>query len=163
MSEKRNKIVHIAFTEEEKEKIKDLVKSNNMTSSEFIRQSIQDKIRRIENVAIFNNSSMDKALLEKIYKIQLETKKLLESNVSHGKVVNGNMKELAKRVNHQQVQLHRERVIDILKNHGSLRVEQISEYTSILDNNIIKVLSILQEENIVKTALDVDQVKIIIS
>lgn len=150
MSEKRDKVVHIAFTEEEKKKIRDLAKSDNMTSSEFVRQSVKDRIRRIENPLMFSNQNLDNEVLQKIYKLQLEQKQLLESNVKHGKIVNSNMKQLKERVNDQQVKLYRERVIDILRNHGSLRVEQISEKTSIDDDDIIKVLSVLQEENIVK-------------
>ena len=49
MSEKRDKIRHIAFTESETSKISEYAKHYNMTSSEFIRQAINDKIRNIEN------------------------------------------------------------------------------------------------------------------
>ena len=57
MSEKRDKIRHVAFTESETNKISEYAKHYNMTSSEFIRQAINDKIRLIENPEPFNTFS----------------------------------------------------------------------------------------------------------
>ena len=106
-------------------------------------------MRKIENPQVFNQLPVNNELLQKIYKLQLEQKKLLEDNVKHGKIVNGNIKELAKRLNHQEVEIYRQRILDLLTQHGSLKVEQMSEHVSIPDNEIIKTLATLQEENLI--------------
>jgi len=81
MSEKRDKIKHIAFTESEADKIKDYSKQYGMTSSEFIRQAINDKIRNIENPELTTSSVSNHNFSNQVIKSQeliLEELKLLK-------------------------------------------------------------------------------------
>ena len=81
MSEKRDKIRHIAFTESETNKIKDYAKQYGMTSSEFIRQAINDKIRNIEHPELTTSSVSNPDLSNQVIKNQeliLEEMKLMK-------------------------------------------------------------------------------------
>ena len=82
MSEKRDKIKHIAFTESETKKIKKHSNYYNMTDSEFIRQAINDKILRIEKPESFNglgNKDVEKIL--KNQELLLKEQKLMKTKL----------------------------------------------------------------------------------
>ena len=81
MVEKRDKVKHIAFTESEADKIKDYAKHYGMTSSEFIRQAINDKIRNIEHPELITSSVKNSNLSNQVIKNQeliLEEMKLMK-------------------------------------------------------------------------------------
>ena len=84
MSEKRDKIKHIAFTESESNKISEYAKDYGMTSSEFIRQAINDKIRNIEYPeSIKNNSNPDLSnQLIKTQELILEEMNLMKAKMT---------------------------------------------------------------------------------
>lgn len=82
MNEKRDKVKHIAFTESEVKKIKNYAKHYNMTSSEFIRQAINDKILRIEKPESFNglgNKDVEKIL--KNQELLLKEQKIMKTKL----------------------------------------------------------------------------------
>jgi len=84
MSEKRDKIRHIAFTESESSKISEYAKDYGMTSSEFIRQAINDKIRSIEYPEVAkngNNPEISNQLI-KSQELILEEMKLMNAKMT---------------------------------------------------------------------------------
>ena len=155
MSDKRDKTFHVAFTEEEKDKVKNYAKDYSMTSSEFIRQAVFEKIRKIEHPELFTTQiPMNSEELQKIYKTQIEIKKLVTNNVKHGETIQSNMKALRERVNGEQIKLYKQRILDILKQHGKLIPEEIEQYTDIEIDDILKTLAKLQETKKVKLELN---------
>ncbi|KKN33651.1 hypothetical protein LCGC14_0801440 [marine sediment metagenome] len=145
MSNEKDVLLHITISRGLKDKLEAMKgKSTYSTITGFVREAIRDKLRRMENPNIFN-PGINPETLDKIYKLQLEQNILLKANMNHKTTINGNMKELGKRLKGQQVELYKDRIVSILKQQGSLRVEGISDHTDIEVDEIIKVLTVLQE------------------
>ncbi|MFX1267620.1 MAG: hypothetical protein ACFFAK_06645, partial [Promethearchaeota archaeon] len=65
---KRDKLVHLAFSESEKQQVIDSAEELNMTISEFCRQAIFEKIRRKEHPEQFNQgiNQLNENLIENL-------------------------------------------------------------------------------------------------
>lgn len=125
MSEKRDKIRSLAFTEAELKEIKKYAKYFNMTQSEFIRQAIFDKIRRIENPNDFsavNNPEVMKQLLAN-QELIIQEQKLVKEKL---KTVNGikegykSLKSLmSEGIVKENLYLKADKLADLMKAHNN--------------------------------------------
>jgi len=123
MTEKRDKIKHIAFTEIEVQKIKDYAKDYGMTSSEFIRQAINDKIRLIENPEVFNtvsNPDFSNQMI-KSQELILEEMKLMKKKFTTINGIKNGYKSLKKLISDgtykENVKLKTEKIQTIMKGY----------------------------------------------
>lgn len=76
----RNKFIKFGVSVDEKESFQKYAKDSKMSVSEFIRQSIFEKIRRIENPEVSSISQVNPLVLEQIsrdMKKQIEMQKLV--------------------------------------------------------------------------------------
>ena len=141
--------IRVSLPKELKDKLESVKEHGYSTISEFVRESIRDKLRRIEHPELYAGSN-DPKLLEKIYKITQQQKELLEENLLHKTEINGNMKYLSDRINGSYKQLYSEKIITLLKEFGNLRIEQISSKLDIDENEVLKALAFLQQKDQVK-------------
>lgn len=151
----RNKIVHIAFTEGEKTKIKEYADDSEMTVSEFIRQATRDKIRRIDNPEQISNQPL--ITPEILLKISKNTDKLLElqQEKEREKEI---IKNLLQTSNALQSEYHRlmdkglmselteetRTIQNLLKAHKSLSPNQIIDMTNIEKDKVLFVITNLK-------------------
>ncbi len=149
----RNKIVHIAFTQHEKKEIKDFAEDSNMTSSEFIRDAIREKIKRIKNPEIMNQGSFQ-INPELLLKISKDTRKLVELNEEKEKRENAinNVLETSDAIQEEynklkekglMADLKKETMIirKLLEGHKSLSPKQISDMTKIVSNKVAIIIT----------------------
>ena len=144
--EKRDCMVHIAFFKQEKEEIKKLSKESNMTASEFMRQAIFDKIRRIKHPELFTQTSnqVNPIFFEQITK---ELKKLNEKQekiLERDKIFNEMKKtlDLIQRFSiKQDLKEETVSILNLLKAHKSLSQEQIIEMTNFDKDIVFQVIS----------------------
>ena len=124
MSEKRDKVKHIAFTESEADKIKDYAKHYGMTSSEFIRQAINDKIRNIENPELTTSSVSNPDLSNQVIKNQeliLEEMKLMKQKFTTINGIKNGYKSLKELISDgtykENLKLKAEKIKDVMKQY----------------------------------------------
>lgn len=138
-------VFHVSISESEKEQVRKIAKESNMSISEFIRQSVFDKISRIENPDIENNSSNDDSLILEYLrnndKRLSAMEKLLRERLTNGKVIKNSLEEIKIRMNNKTVEILKRKVIAILKEHGKLRPKEISEIMGVEVHEIYKVIS----------------------
>ncbi|MFW9879769.1 MAG: ribbon-helix-helix protein, CopG family [Candidatus Thorarchaeota archaeon] len=136
----REKIIHIAVTEEKKEKLIKLVKKSNTTISEFIRQAIDDKIRRIENPNTYTSEmNLEVNYLERILEKQKSLEKrnelILERLDTYNQIVN-TLTLLKPKVNNLYLKEKMEKIKDTLKVYGELKPNALIEKTNNIKNGI---------------------------
>ena len=149
----RNKIVHIAFTQHEKEEIKDFASDSNMTASEFIRDAIREKIKRIKNPEIMNQGSIQ-FNPELLLKISKDTQKLVELNEEKEKRENAikNILETSEAIQEEYKRLKEKglmadleketiKIRKLLEGHKSLSRQQISDMTKIESNKVAIIIT----------------------
>lgn len=138
-------VFHVSISESEKEQVRKIAKESNMSISEFIRQSVFDKISRIENPELDkSNSQNDSLILEYLRKHDkrlLAMEKILRQRVSNGKVIKSSLEEIKARVNHAKLDFEKEQVIQALKKYGKLRPKEINEHTGIEVHSIYEIIS----------------------
>jgi hypothetical protein len=142
-NEIREQLVHIAFSASEKEKIKNLAKESNTTISEFIRQSIFDKILRIENPTAFNVDNEER--LREIENNQKKTLELQQLLLERIKIVNGineTMKALKPLVNKSEMKEICDTIVSMLRIHKSMKIEKLELLTSFKRKDIYDCISI---------------------
>ncbi len=142
----RVKTIHINVTEAKKKKLMDLAKNSNTTISEFIRQAIDDKLRRIENPETYTSGANlnAEAFFEKI----LEKQKLLEqkNNVilkrldTYSQIVN-TLSILKPKVNGIYLKDKMEKVKNTLKAYEELKPKKLEELSGIDGNTIKDILA----------------------
>ena len=139
----RNKSVHLAFSENE---IADLDKYREKTTrTQFIRQALNDKYIRIEHPEMFgggSSSSNNENVLELLNKINIsndDIKKFLKTTLV--KEINKTLKVLKTMVNEPIVEKNKEIVINILKEHGKLRVPKLMELSNLRNHEFYDVIS----------------------
>ena len=149
----RNKIVHIAFTQHEKEEIKDFAADSNMTASEFIRDAIREKIKRIKNPEIMNQGSIQ-FNPEILLKISKDTQKLVELNEEKEKRENAinNILETSEAIQEEYKRLKEKglmadleketmKIRKLLGGHKSLSPKQISDMIKIDSNKVAIIIT----------------------
>jgi len=144
INDNRKKIVHVAFAKDEKESIIRHAKSSKMTISEFIRQGVFDKIRRIENPDLFNqnsnqfNTDLLRRLLENVEDIAEQKK--FESEQTE---LSYKMEKLQNTIQavFEDVPRAKKKILNLLRVHKALYKGEIMEYTDLSRKTVIKVLS----------------------
>ena len=153
----RNKIVHIAFTEGEKTRIKEYADDSEMTVSEFIRQATRDKIRRIDNPEQSNISNLPVITPEMLLKISKNTEKLLELQ-QEKKREKDIIQTLLETSEALQSEYHRlmdkglmselteetRTIQNLLRGHKSLSPNQIIDMTNIEKDKVLFVITNLK-------------------
>lgn len=149
----RDKMVHIAFTHHEKEEIKQLADDSSMTASEFIRDAIREKIKRIKNPELMNKSSIQ-FNPEILLKISKDTQKLLEIEgekkkrdeamnniIETSEAIQEEYKRLKEKCIMSDLTNEHEIIKNLLKGHKSLTTKQISDMTKIEPNKVILIIT----------------------
>ncbi|HEC40052.1 hypothetical protein LCGC14_1175000 [marine sediment metagenome] len=146
----RDKIVHIAFSEDEKNEIKDFADISGTTSSEWIRQSIRERIRRIKNPES-NQSQYSPELLKKI---SADTQKILELQrekenrieiyenlLETSEAIQDEYKRLKEKGLMADLSEEQEIIKKLLTGHKSLTPKQISDMTKIESNKVSFIIT----------------------
>ncbi len=145
--EKRDKVVHIAFSESELKNIDNYRKKSNSTRSNFIRNSIYGKIRRIDNPNIFNNIGLgpiNKELLEKLINNQEKQEKLNKIIEEKLKVIDQiyeNLSILEKEKENGELATNEQIVIELLKEHKHLKPMKLMKLSRLPSYRIYDVIS----------------------
>jgi len=148
-NEIKDKIIHIAFSKEEKEQIKKYSKESNTTLSEFIRQAVYDKILRIENPSKFGNVSSFEDQFKEIKELQLKQIKLEELNLERIKNLNGikeSLIELKPLVNEKELKNNSQAIFSLLKFHKSLSLDKIEQLLNLDKTIIVQSVSLLSDK-----------------
>jgi len=124
----RDKTVHIAFSESEKNKIRDYAKEGNTTISEFIRQAIYDKMRVIENPEKYQDITSSEQQLKEIQETQKKQMELQNLILERMNVVNGineTFEALKPLISKEKVKEICDTIISMLKVHKTLKIEKL--------------------------------------
>lgn len=153
-SKVRDKMVHIAFTKGEKDKIKKYADDSDMTVSEFIRQATRDKIRKIDNPEQSNISNIPAITPEILLKISKNTDKLLElqQEKKRDKEIISNLLETSEALQNEYHRLMEKGLMselteetktiqNLLKGHKSLSPNQIVDMSNIELDKVLFVIT----------------------
>lgn len=145
--EKRDKTVHIAFSKSELTNIDKYRKESNSTRSNFIRNAIYEKIRRIDNPNIFNNIGLgpiNQELLEKLINNQEKQEKLNKIIEQKLKVIDqiyANLSLLEKSKENGELARNEQIVIELLKEHKHLKPMKLMKLSGLPSYRIYDVIS----------------------
>lgn len=129
-----------------------------MTTSEFIRQSIRDKIRRIKKPERYQQSNTSQFSPEMLKKIAEDTQKILElqRKEENRKEIYENLLETSEAIQEEYKRLkekglmsdlskEQETIKKLLTGHKSLTPKQISAMTKIGSKKVIFIITNSQE------------------
>jgi len=143
-NEIRNRLVHIAFSEEEINKIDIFVEKALTTRTDFIRQAIFDKIRLIEHPELETGEQLSQAKLEEIEKNTRLMLELQQQYSEQAKIVNEINKSLSLLQEYslqERVDSEKENVFNILEVHGELTPGEILEKIALPEEVLFKILA----------------------
>ena len=152
-NDNQNKRINIYVSNDLYVKLKDIKRNYSFsTVSEFIREAIRDKINSLENPNMVSSKDfMDSEVLREIMDLKNKVNGLDKNTKETQLKINGNMKELSKKLENDQITLSKQIVSNILKEHISLEVEEITNLSSSLtENKVILALSYLVKDGLVK-------------
>lgn len=151
---KQNSFIRFGVSKELRKKIEEYAEFSNSTLSEFIRESIKDKIRSIEHPEQFvqsNNSQLNNAILEQI---ALDTRIIIKLEEQRNKrlEIAEDIENIRQRIKEEYESLREKNLIsdfteetkiiaDLLNVHKSLTLEQISKKTDIDPENALLILN----------------------
>ncbi|MHA1874889.1 MAG: ribbon-helix-helix protein, CopG family [Promethearchaeota archaeon] len=143
--DKRNKLIHLAFSQNEITEIDKHVKQANTSRTEFIRQAIQDKIMKIENPELFNpasnvNTSDFSEFLKEI-KTSNKQQKIILEKLSIVKQIQDNFTLLKTIAKEPEIMENEKIIIDILKEHGPLKPLKIMDLADLRSHKVYDVIS----------------------
>lgn len=141
----RDKLVHLAFSENEIIEIDKFVDEGNYpTRTEFIRQAIFDKINRIENPDLFmtktTNNGKISEFLEEVRANNEQQKKILKKLGILNEIQQtlGILKNLTKR---PEIEKNKKIIIELLKKHKHLKPLKIMELSKLASHEVYDVIS----------------------
>jgi len=145
----RNKTVHIAFSENELSQIDKYCKYEDLkltTRTEFIRQSIFDKIRRIENPELYNpvTKGLDSDQISEFLKEIKITNKQQKDILKRLEIVNeiqNNFKVLKNMAKEPEMELNEKTIIGLLTEHKKLKPLKIIKLSGLSSHKIYDVIS----------------------
>ena len=149
---KRDKLVHLAISESEKQQVKNSAEEINMTISEFCRQAIFEKIRRKDHPEMFNQgntSQFDAKLFENIMlKMNDMTKNqdLILEKTNNINEMNKLLEKIALYSEKQDFVKEKATIINLLKSHSSLTQKQLINMTNLNKVVVFKVISLLRKD-----------------
>jgi len=141
----RPNLIHVGFTKEEKEDIIKYSGETNMKITEFIREAIFDKIRKIKNPELFTTqkgyeSNDIKQVLSMVTENKEDVKKALEQLDSLIKI-KGTLNGLSTMVHKPDLMEKELAIVELLKVHTSLKIQKIIELTGYSKENIYDIIS----------------------
>jgi len=152
--ELRVKQIHITFTEKQKEKIEQFAEASNKNVRDFIRDSVFEKIRTIEFPEQFKQTNIDQIDPDTLEEIKRNMEKSLELQKFMNERLNiaENIESIVQAINEQYSKLRRknlisefskesELIIDLLKTHKSLTLDQISKMINLDIDDVLLILN----------------------
>lgn len=153
----KTKMIHLAFFPEEKTEIKAISKETNKSISDFCRDAIFEKIRRIEHPELFKQGNLDQfnqqffeAFLNRFNDMAKIQEKLLErTNVIAE--INTTLEKLALYSKKQDFVKEKATILNLLEAHKSLSDKQIIDMLNLDKNTVLEARSILYSEGKITT------------
>ena len=145
----RSKTIHIAFSENEVSQIDKYCKHDNIkltSRTEFIRQAIFDKIRRIENPEVNNHMSKKfdvdqiSEFLKEIKSSNDQQKAILKRLIIVDQI-QSNFKVLKDMAKQPEMEKNEKLVIDLLTEHKKLKPLKIMKLAGLSSHKIYDVIS----------------------
>ena len=145
----RNKTIHIAFSENEVSQIDKYCKHDKIkltSRTEFIRQAIFDKIRRIENPEV-NNHISKKFDVDQISEFLKEIKSSNEQQKAILKrliivdQIQSNFKVLKNMAKQPEIEKNEKQIIELLTKHKKLKPLKIMDLSGLSSHKIYDVIS----------------------
>ena len=141
---KRDKLIHLAFSSNELEDIDKHVKQANTSRTEFIRQAIQDKIMKINNPELFNvvnsNTSDFSEFLREI-KTSNKQQKIILEKLSIVKQIQDNFSLLKSMSKQPEIDLNEKIIIKLIREHGPLKPLEIMDLGDLRSHKVYDVIS----------------------
>ena len=141
----RDKMVHLAFSENEITKIDKYVDNGNYpTRTEFIRQAIFEKINRIENPDLYmtktTNNDKISEFLDEVRVTNEQQKEILKKFTVLNEIQDtlGILQTLTKR---PEIEKNEKIVIELLKKHEHLKPLRIMELSKLASHEVYDVIS----------------------
>ena len=149
----REKFIHIAFTEDEKSRIKDFASQHNMTISEYCRQAIFEKIRRTENPELFQGSASSKQVdtyfLENInesMKKLTDFQQLILDRTNLLPKMNDLLKVVHLRSTAMDLAPEQATIMGLFRVKKALSVKEIVDMTSYDEKLVIDIIKVFQKQ-----------------
>ena len=145
----RSKTIHIAFSENEVSQIDKYCKHDKVkltSRTEFIRQALFDKIRRIENPEVYNQISKSfdvdqiSEFLKEI-KASNEQQKAILKRLIIVDQIQTNFKVLKEMGKQPEIEVNEKIVIDLLTEHKKLKPLKIMKLSGLSSHKIYDVIS----------------------
>lgn len=145
--------IQFKVSEDYKQEIKDFVEEEDFPSmSEFCRQAIEDKMRRIRNPELSSEGGIDASVLAKISQsLQKNTErimKLQELEVRRDKTLEGirdSLGLLREMSSKEELEEEIEQVTNLLKAHGALSPKEIMDKTQLGLNQVYTIIALSNE------------------
>ncbi len=141
----RDKMIHLAFSENEVTKIDKYVDDGNFpTRTEFIRRAIYDKIDRIDNPEVFMTKTVNNGrifeFLEEVRANNEQQKEILKTLPILNEIQQtlGVLQTLTKR---PEIEKNKKIVIELLKEHTHLKPLKIMELSKLASYEVYDVIS----------------------
>jgi len=145
--DKKYKYLHIAFVPEELEELDTFINAQvpKITRSEFIREAVRDKIRKINNPEIFleRHGNFSEALLKKMTEDLAKSNKRQELILERMKKFESIEKTLELIQERANVSLTAETqtILNLFQSHKSLKPAQIIDKTGYDQNTVMIILA----------------------
>ncbi|MBY9008196.1 MAG: hypothetical protein KGD63_15760 [Candidatus Lokiarchaeota archaeon] len=147
-NDKRDQLVHIVFTKKEKDLIKKLADSSFSNISEFIRQSVFERINRIKNPEEFypvnSSTSINSDVINKILENTNQIYKKQDLLIENTRILDKMSDILAKIQKYSKPEELEKKTLIILalfEKHNSLSQKEIIEETGFDESIIFQVIS----------------------
>jgi ribosome-associated translation inhibitor RaiA len=147
----KEEMIHFAYTTDEKEKLESIAEDSNLSISEFIRQAIKDKIRKIENPDIFQENvklEVDHKKLKEILEISgMNAQKidLLINKMEILEKIENTFKILDKYVNRPALEQKEQMIVGLLQEHGELKLNKMIDLSGFSKEEIYDIISNTQK------------------
>jgi Arc/MetJ-type ribon-helix-helix transcriptional regulator len=140
--------IQFSLPKELKEKVKEKVNASHIsTMSDFVREAVQDKIRRIENPEAFESKEVSeftakqlRAILENISDNSQKIDLLIEKTDTIMRIQN-QLEKLKNLVERPELEELEERVVELLRKKGELKPKEIAEALEVEVNKAYDVVS----------------------
>lgn len=148
MSKENESLIHITLTNTLKAKLKEMKKTTSFsTISDFVREAIREKIRKIENPSLNQNNSNISSeylqIIKRLDNVEKLNKLLLEKIKTIGKIENTTTSLKALTLNglaKENIELKTEKIYNVLLEHGELNIKAIKDKTG-FDRIVIDILN----------------------
>ena len=148
--------IQFTISDDLKEEVREIIEKIKMenikdlhynTISDFAREAVKDKLRRIKNPEVFETrtlSEIDEKKLKQILENVTSNKEKIDLVLEKLDIITkiqDSLKILKELVNRPELKEKEDIIIEIIKEKGELRPKEISEYTGLKINEIYDILS----------------------